>query len=256
MMLKRFIYIFVVLVVGTICASAQEQPHINSDDYIIHHTGYTLSYNLKTFCPDWVAWKLTRSHLEGNVSRKNNDFQGDPAVPKRYRVTPYEYKKSGYDRGHMCPAGDNKWNSKAMKECFYMTNMCPQDPTLNQRWWNNLENSCRRWAKKEGTIYICTGPIFSEKSKTIGGKYNYSMRREGIKVYVPKGFFKVVLSLRKGNEKAIGFIYANDDSKQPMADCCMTVDEVEKITGIDFFASLEDNLEKKLESKCNISEWK
>ena len=237
-------------------AMAQELPAIPDDAYVIRHTGYTLSYNLNTYCPDWVAWKLTRKHLKGNISRKNNDFQGDPDVPVPDRVTPYEYKKSGYDRGHMCPAGDNKWSSKAMKECFYMTNMCPQVSVLNQRWWSNLENACRRWAEKEGVVYICCGPIFDAPVKTIGGGYNYSLRRNGIKVYVPTRFFKVVLSLKKGREKAIGFIYNNDDSRQPMSECCMSIDEVEKITGIDFFSSLDDTLEEDLESHYDIAAWK
>ena len=236
---------------------AQELPAISDDAYVIRHTGFTLSYNLKTYCPDWVAWKLTKEHLKGNVSRKNNDFQGDPVVDVSNRVTPYEYKKSGYDRGHMCPAGDNKWSSRAMMECFYMTNMCPQVAVLNQRWWSNLENACRRWAEKDGAVYICCGPIYQgETFKTIGGRYNYSQKRKGIKVFVPTGFYKVVLSLKKGKEKAIGFIYNNDDSRQPMSECCMSVDDVEKITGLDFFSSLEDTLEERLESQYDFSAWK
>ena len=210
------IFFFLAFSLGTM---AQELPAIPDSAYVIRHTGFTLSYNLKTYCPDWVAWKLTRNHVKGNITRKNNDFQGDPDVALRHRVTPYEYKKSGYDRGHMCPAGDNKWSSKAMKECFYMTNMCPQVAVLNQRWWSNLENACRRWAEKEGAVYICCGPIFDDApAKTIGGRYNYSLRRNGIKVHVPTRFFKVILSLKKGKEKAIGFIYNNDDSRQPMSD--------------------------------------
>ena len=236
---------------------AQELPAISDDAYVIRHTGFTLSYNLKTYCPDWVAWKLTKEHLKGNVSRKNNDFQGDPVVDVSNRVTPYEYKKSGYDRGHMCPAGDNKWSSRAMMECFYMTNMCPQVAVLNQRWWSNLENACRRWVQKEDTLYICCGPIYQgETFKTIGGRYNYSQKRKGIKVFVPTGFYKVVLSLKKGKEKAIGFIYNNDDSRQPMSECCTSVDDVEKITGLDFFSSLEDTLEECLESQYDFSAWK
>ena len=144
-----------------------------------------------------------------------------------------------------------------MMECFYMTNMCPQVAVLNQRWWSNLENACRRWVQKEDTLYICCGPIYQgETFKTIGGRYNYSQKRKGIKVFVPTGFYKVVLSLKKGKEKAIGFIYNNDDSRQPMSECCMSVDDVEKITGLDFFSSLEDTLEERLESQYDFSAWK
>ena len=159
--------------------------------------------------------------------------------------------------GHMCPAGDNKWDKIAQNQSFLLTNMCPQTSTLNQRWWNNLENACRRWAEKEDTLYICCGPIYQgETFKTIGGRYNYSRKRKGIKVFVPTGFYKVVLSLKKGREKAIGFVYDNDDSRQPMSERYMTVDEVEKLTGLDFFADLDKQLEKRIEKTCNISDWK
>ena len=105
-------------------------------------------------------------------------------------------------------------------------------------------------------VYICCGPIFDDApAKTIGGRYNYSLRRNGIKVHVPTRFFKVILSLKKGKEKAIGFIYNNDDSRQPMSDCCMSVDDVEKITGLDFFPALDDKTENLIEAESDLTEW-
>ena len=232
------------------------KPLNRNDEKVIRHEGYTCTFNTSRLTPTYVAWCLTRERTKGKVKR-TNFFDVDPSIDKRFQVKHSDYSGSRYDRGHMCPSADNQYSQKAMVECFYMTNMCPQVAVLNQRWWGNLENACRRWVEKEGAVYICCGPIFDDApAKTIGGRYNYSLRRNGIKVHVPTRFFKVVLSLKKGKEKAIGFIYNNDDSRQPMSDCCMSVDEVEKITGLDFFTSLEDTLENRLESTYDFSAWK
>lgn len=225
-----------------------ELPKTNKSALIIRHTGYTLSYNVKTNCPNWVAWELTKDEVNANVAKRGNDFRGDAKVPEKNRVEAFEYRGSGYDRGHMCPAGDMKWSENAMSDCFYMSNICPQVAELNQKWWEHLERACRRWANNEGKVYVCCGPIYSKgKARYIGND---------LKIMVPDKFFKVVLSLRPGNEKAIGFIYNNDGSKQAMADVVVTVDEVERLTGYDFFYMLDDKLEERLEKVSNLSKWK
>ena len=158
---------------------------------------------------------------------------------------PLRLAKVGYDRGHMCPAGDNKWSSEAMDDSFLFTNVCPQAPSLNRGDWNEMEQACRKWAKQYGDIYIVCGPIFYKKSsKTIGKN----------KVAVPDAFFKVVLCMNP-SPKAIGFIYKNADGNRPKGDYANSVDEVERITGIDFFPSLPDDIEKMVEAKCDVSEW-
>ncbi|MDO4497240.1 MAG: DNA/RNA non-specific endonuclease [Bacteroidales bacterium] len=227
-----------------------ELPAYRASENFIEHTGYALQYNRETHNPDWVAWELTYGEANANNVKRVNDFKGDPMVPQKHRVEAYHYKKSGYDRGHMCPAGDMKWSAKAMSDCFYMTNMCPQNTELNQRWWEHLESACRRWAKQDGVIYICCGPIYkaNRKKKTFG--------TQSVRVRVPDGFFKVVLSLREGKEKAIGFLYSNDDSRQPMNEAAVPVDSVEKVTGFDFFPQLDDKLERRLEAECNLKLWK
>ena len=213
---------------------------------IIAHTGYTLSFNREHNQPNWVAWELTDKETRGTQPR-SNDFEPDPLVPAPHQVTTDDYKGSGYDRGHMAPAADMKWSSKAMTECFYMSNMCPQNGSLNSGSWSTLEKACRRWAQQENKIYIVCGPIFKgNKQKKIGKQH---------KVTVPDAFFKVVLSMKKGKEKSIGFIYNNRGGKQNMDKTAMTVDEVEKITGIDFFVNLPDKIENKIEAKYSLKEW-
>lgn len=215
-------------------------------ELIIQHKGYALSFNSETNNPNWVAWVLTPNRTYGTIQR-SNDFRGDPDVPASHRVEGYDYKDTGYDRGHMCPAADNKWDLAAMTECFYMSNMCPQMPTLNRSSWKKLEDACRRWSDQEDSIYIVCGPIYDNyKSKTIGNE---------VKIAVPTAFFKVVLSLRKGKEKAIGFYYTNSSNKQDIKDAAKSVDEIEKLTGIDFFYKLDDKIENRIESTYNLSKW-
>ena len=198
-------------------------------EQILKRTGYVASYNKTTLLPNWVAWHLTAERTEGSAKRSGVDFAEDTEVPEP-RATDWDYYNSGYDRGHMCPAADNKWSKKAMEESFLFTNMCPQNGNLNRGDWNEMEMACRKWAKKYGDLYIVCGPIlYKGKHKTIGKN----------KVVVPEAFFKVVL--RTGDDpQAIGFIYKNTSGNRPKDSYVNTVDEVERITGIDFFPSLPD----------------
>ena len=214
---------------------------------IISHYAYTLSFNREHNQPNWVAWELTERETTGNIQR-SNDFLPDPMVPEPHRVTTEDYKRSGYDRGHMAPAADMKWNGKAMTECFYMSNMCPQHGSLNSGPWSTLEKACRRWAQQEGSVYIACGPVFKgNKQKKIG---------QNIKITVPDGFFKVVLSMKPGKEKAIGFYYNNSAGKQPMDKTATSVDQIEEMTGIDFFVNIPDKLEERIEATYSLKAWK
>lgn len=213
-------------------------------EQILKRTGYVASYNKTTLLPNWVAWHLTAERTEGSAKRSGVDFAEDTEVPEP-RATDWDYYNSGYDRGHMCPAADNKWSKKAMEESFLFTNMCPQNGNLNRGDWNEMEMACRKWAKKYGDLYIVCGPIlYKGKHKTIGKN----------KVVVPEAFFKVVL--RTGDDpQAIGFIYKNTSGNRPKDSYVNTVDEVERITGIDFFPSLPDNVEKNVEATADIANW-
>lgn len=220
-------------------------PLKNRKEQILTHVGYTTSYNSEWKLPNWVAWVLTPDRLVEVVSRSNK-FLPDPLLPEDEAVTTSDYSGSGYDRGHMCPAGDNRWRLQAMTESFYMTNMCPQVHNLNAGDWKELEDKCRNWAESEGKIYIVCGPIlYNQKHETIGKQH---------KVIVPEAFFKVILALGK-TPKAIGFIYKNTKCNNPLSTYVNTVDEVERITGIDFFPALPDDIENKVEASYDLSLW-
>ena len=211
---------------------------------ILRRVGYVVSYNPDNRIPNWVAWQLTESHTTGPYKRAGIGFQADSEA-KGVQVTTFDYSRSGYDRGHMCPSGDNKWDKTAQEQSFLMTNICPQDHNLNVGDWNEMENQCRKWAKQYGQIYIVAGPIlYRQKHKTIGTA----------RVVVPEAFFKVVFCM-VGTPKAIGFIYKNVGGNRPKDYYVNTIDEVERITGIDFFSALPDDIEKKVEAESNLSDW-
>ena len=214
-------------------------------EIMLTRVGYTTSYNPQTKQPNWVGWRLTADHVDGEFQRKGIKFHEDEDVPEP-RAKDEDYRGSGYDRGHMCPSGDNKWSQQAQEQSFLFTNICPQNHGLNAGDWNEMEQQCRKWAVEEGELYIVSGPIFygSARHKSIGKN----------KIPVPEAFFKVVLSM-KGTPKAIGFIYKNQAGNRPKGDYVNTVDEVERITGIDFFPSLPDDVENKVEAKANIDDW-
>lgn len=218
----------------------------DTPELLLQRRGYTVSYNRDLKIPNWVAWELTPEKLVERESRTDK-FLPDPDLPEAEAVTTDDYKGASMDRGHMCPAGDNRWHWKAMQESFYMTNICPQDHNLNRGDWKELEEACRRWAQKEGRIYIVCGPIlYKQKHRTIGKQH---------KVTVPEAFFKVVLCADSRPPRAIGFIYKNASGNRPLNSYVNSVDEVERITGIDFFPALPDKIEKKVEVEYDLKAW-
>lgn len=205
---------------------------------ILKRKGYTLSYNADYKTPQWVAWELTKKETKGKEGRTDK-FLPDPDVRGAKAYTS-DYTKSGYDRGHMAPAADMKWSKQAMEESFYLSNICPQNPNLNRGDWNDLEEKSRQWAKKHGVIYIACGPIYDTKRpKRIGNN----------KVAVPDAFYKVVLINDKKNPQAIGFIFPNKAGHKPLKKYIVSVDSVEKRTNIDFFPSLPDEIENRIEAE-------
>lgn len=210
---------------------------------IIQRTGYTLAYDKKTKTPQWVAWELTKEETNGNHERTDK-FLPDPDVEGAQVVTT-DYTGSGYDRGHMAPAGDMKWSKKAMEESFYMSNICPQIHHLNTGDWNELEANTRKWARRYGRVYITCGPI-----------YNGNRRTEYIgknRVKVPDAFFKVILIQSSKKTCALGFYFENEAGQRPLNEYLVSVDYLEQMTGIDFFPALPDELEHTLEAETHNS---
>lgn len=212
---------------------------------LLTREGYTVSYNPATLQPNYVAWYLTPDRLKGNNKRSESFFE-DMDINNRERARLDDYYNSGYDRGHICPAGDNKWSRRAMTESFYLSNMCPQTHTLNHESWRILEEACREWVRYgKSNIYIISGPIFN----------NRETRKANRRIPVPAQFFKAMLCLDKGHERGIAFIYDNNTADQSMAQAAVSIDDVERITGYDLFNTVNKNLQEKLEKQNRLSDW-
>ena len=206
---------------------------VYDDGIRVDYKHYCLGFNKEHRQANWVYYELGATNLTGKASRKN-DFRVDPKI-SRWSATPDDYKRSGYDRGHLCPAADMSFNAKAMSETFYMSNMSPQVPMFNRGIWKELEEHVRNRARKE-KLYVVTGPIFKSNKGAIG---------KG-KVAVPGYYYKLFYSPAK--QQMIAYVLPNEESKRPLNSFAVSVDKVEKMTGIDFFSQLPDDLERVLEA--------
>ncbi len=221
-----------------------ELPRAVEGEQIIEHTGYILSYNEEAEQPSYVSYELTREEVYGALDRAD-DFREDKSV-RTGSATLSDYKGSGYDRGHMAPAADFKWSAEAMSDTFYLSNMSPQVPAFNRGIWGDLEAIVRQFAVDNEKIYVVTGPVLTDGPyKTIGKN----------KVAVPNQYYKVILDYQDPDIKAIGFVLPNSDKCDKIESYVMSVDDVEAITGLDFFYQLPDDEEELIESSVDISKW-
>ena len=225
---------------------ALELPQSTPFENIISHFAYSVSYNTTTLNPNWVAYELTREEADGDVvSRKGRVFVQDPVFSGR-QANYYDYNNTGWDKGHFAPAADMKWNVVAMDECFYFTNCSPQNHDFNGGIWNSLENNIRSWARKYGKVYLITGPIFTEyQYGTIGTD----------RVAIPDAFFKACLVPKGDGYSGIGFVMDNTFLNGNLNRYACTIDELEKLIGMDLFYGLDDEVEKEVEAMVKWGDW-
>ncbi len=228
-------------------------PFANTDfgnpstaDTIVIREAYTLGYSEAHEQPLWVMYKLTRKEVQTRlVKRDSAQFQPDPDIPTGSAQLE-DYRRSGYDRGHMIPAADVRWSQEAMRDSFYLSNICPQEKSFNAGNWADLEQKMRYWATVYGEIYIVTGPILpKEPTRTIGLN----------KVTVPDGFYKVVYAPTSPS-KGIGFILPHKQEDKTLQSYTVTIDAVEERTRLDFFSELPDEEEMRIEGSFSIDAWK
>lgn len=248
-MRKLVLFLIAMLALFTVIthvASAErlELPAVKEGEVIYEYTGFALVYNEEHEQAEWVAYHLTAEEVAGEFERKNN-FRADPQV-EFGTASLDDYSRSGYDRGHLAPAGDLKWSEESMSDSFYMSNMSPQAPGFNRIIWKNLEALVRDWGEIHNEIYIVTGPVLTD------GPYNTIGENE---VSIPRYYYKVVLDYYGSDVRMIGFILPNKKSNVPLYAYVVSVDFVEAITGIDFFYLLPDDVEEELESKSEFSKW-
>jgi endonuclease G, mitochondrial len=211
---------------------------------IVHHSHYSLSYNEPFEQAEWVAYTLKKEHLT-NDDRERPYFIEDPWVTTK-SADWRNYKNSGYDRGHLCPAGDRRFSEQAYNETFYTSNISPQNRHFNAGLWNRLEMQVRSWAKRYGEVYVITGGVLEDGLWEIG--------EEGVDV--PKYFYKIVVKRDRKKTSVIAFLMPNQEMDRPLASFVVPVDEIEQKTGIDFFAGMDDALENLMERQADLSDWK
>jgi endonuclease G len=210
---------------------------------IVHHDGYSLSYSEVHEQAEWVAYELKKAHLE-NTNYKRPYFEIDHSV-KTKAAHWRNYKNSGYDRGHLCPAGDKKYSQAAHDETFLTSNISPQRHDFNSGVWNRLEQKTRYWAGKYDGVFVISGGVLSEGLETIGDE----------KVAVPNMFYKILIDANNKPIKALGFLLPHEDSDEPLWKFVTSIDTIEVLTGIDFFPELNDAIENKIEASSDYKNW-
>ncbi len=221
-----------------------ELPAFEIDDPVLWYNGFTLLYDETYEQAQWVAYELTANEVLNKVADRSDNFRIDPQVSTG-SAEKSDYYKSGYDRGHLAPAGDMGWSEESMSDSFYFTNMSPQEPGFNRGIWRELEELVRDWAVESGTLLITTGPILEPGIPSIGEN----------KVAVPEAYYKVIIDYTEPTLRGIGFLMPNEKTDKPIAAFATTIDTIEEVTGIDFFSALPDSLENALEEHYQESLW-
>lgn len=233
-------------------------PELEAGEEVIHHSAMSLVYDEQHEQAKWVAHIILPDIIKGNVGR-TNDFRVDPLVKTGSATevdyflkylkedSTFEYDGYGYDRGHLAPSADFRWSEKALSESYFYSNMSPQLPELNRRIWAELEGVIRGYiiARPKTELYIVTGPVLHDSLPPIQRSLN--------KVSIPEKYFKVIVDLH--NQRGIGFILPNKTSFYPLVSYSVSIDEVEKLTGINFFPKLDDEVEEGIEEQHEPKEW-
>ncbi|MCH5219715.1 MAG: DNA/RNA non-specific endonuclease [Muribaculaceae bacterium] len=218
-------------------------PNIE-DGEMLHYPGFDVYFSNIHRQPYYVSWVLTPEHASSKEFKRSNNFRPDPDVVNSPLLS--DYRNSGFDRGHMAPSADFHYSEEAQEATFFLTNMSPQRNALNSGAWANLEEQCRNWAIRDSTLVIITGPILSDYlTQSIGESH----------ITVPDRYFKVVYAPYANPPRAIAFIMPNYSVPGGVQQSVVTVDDVESITGFDFFSSLPDELENSIESESRYSRW-
>jgi endonuclease G len=234
-----------------------DYPKSSTDYEVVKHSAFTLGYAEEHEQAAWVQHVVIPEVEFANVSR-TNDFRPDSlvstgsAVEQDYflkEILPdgeMKYDGFGYDRGHLAPSADFRWSQKALSESYFYSNMSPQKPEFNRERWAELEAWVRTYVIDfKEPVFVVTGPVLKDGLATIGEN----------KVSVPAQYYKIILDLTGDEKKAIAFLMPNDHCAYPVSGYVTSVDEIENLTGLDFFSSLDDAEEGKLEAMNSMDGW-
>ena len=251
-------------------AKLLEYPHLAADStmnqLVIKSTSdYGITFSLEWSYTDkanrWTCYQLHSGNLLSNVKRKDA-FKEDPEIPEQYRSKLSDYSGSGFSRGHLCPSSDRLCSQEQNGQTFYLSNMQPQYQSHNGGLWNTLEDKVRKWAGKCDTMYVV-------KAATIRSDQLLPEKCNG-KLIVPKYFYMALLCYDKAKDYyyAIGLWTehkSTNESYGGLRKYAMSIDDLEELTGIDFFCNLPDDIEENVEKRIkrnkdndlvdSIEEW-
>lgn len=212
-------------------------------DYeLIDHKYFVVYYDRKFRLARWVKYELTKEKAGAHVAKRRNRFKADPLLKTRgdVAVSPLEYRKTGYDQGHLAPSADFAFSQEANDETFVMSNMVPQKPKLNRIAWRMLEEKVRRWACGEEKITVITGPLLDQEMDSLPSG-----------LPIPNEFFKIVYD-ETPPRKVIAFIYKQNDATNVMTDRVADLKTIDQRTGEPFSTYLPQ--ETRTPSQSN--QWK
>ena len=239
--MKKYLSLLVILISNLIYS--QDLKPLGGYDNLISHNYYSFSYSDQHKQAEWVYYKLNASQLNPTVKRKNN-FRKDPKLIKN-SADLKDYKSSGYDRGHLAPAADMKYNSNSMSESFYLSNVSPQLPSFNRGIWKRIEKQIREWSYMYGELIVITGPVLEcENFGKIGTN----------SVTIPKWYYKVVID-PYNYKRNLAILIENTSSSNSVKSYVITIDQLEEFSGIDFFYRLPDLIEESFESSKSLNLW-
>jgi len=215
---------------------------VESNRQYMCKTAYAINYNYTHKTLDYAVELLDISKFTAQKVSRKNDFREDTNIPEKYRSTLKDYSASGYDRGHMAPAGDFAYDANVMSESFLLSNMVPQLPNINRGVWKSIEELVRTSLDKNKKLYVITGTIYDDKPNLMST------------VSIPSYTFKIVID--DNRKKSIAFIVPNKpvDSNDPVK-YITTIQEIEAKTGINFSPNLPKSLSTLESSKGNLSDW-
>lgn len=223
-------------------------PKLEPGEVVVTHPGHLLVYSEAHEQPKWTAHIASPDLIKGNLARIDS-FLPDPLVSTGTAVTA-DYWNSGYDRGHLVPSADMRWNYDALKGTYYYSNISPQVPELNRETWADLEDWGRRYVNfSKRRVFVITGPVLRDGLPTM---QKADRKNE---VSIPEYFWKVIADLDGDKPKAIGFVMRNTKLDGPPISFAVPVDSVEKLTGYDLFPALDDAIEDRIEAMREIKDW-
>ena len=202
---------------------------------VVKHQIYTLSYSESDEQAEWVAYKLFKNSINHSIKRKDN-FRQDKSITTG-SATLKDYKNSGFDRGHLAPAKTMSYSKETMSDSFFMSNMSPQKPSFNRGIWKKLEEKVRDLILISDSIYVVTGPVLENSLGKIGEN----------KVTIPSAYYKTIIRFKDDKLFGIGFLLKNEKSNRELSMFSVSIDSIEKVTGLNFFYQLDSVVQNRIE---------